>query len=309
MGAGRDDEARAGSGAVTGRARGAGRTAAVHALPEDGLPARGLAPSVLALVVLVLAGCTGPAGGASAEVSSDVPGTAATSPSPSPASPSPTSIPTTPIPTTTPTPTPPPEPTPTVPPEPPAPQFAATASPIGPELTARMAPSWRPGCPVPLEDLRHLTLTHHDFDGGVVTGELVVHADVADGVVEVFRTLFDAGYPIRSMRLVDDFGGSDDASMAADNTSAFNCRAITRGTGWSEHAYGRALDLNPRENPYVRGTLVLPPEGRPYADRPDLPGVVHAGDVVVTAFAAAGWRWGGDWTSPIDYQHFSVTGR
>lgn len=180
---------------------------------------------------------------------------------------------------------------------------------IGPDLAARMAPSWRAGCPVPLEDLRYLTLTHHDADGGVATGELVVHADVADGVVEVFRTLFAAGYPIRSMRLVDDFGGSDDASMAADNTSAFNCRAITRGTGWSEHAYGRALDLNPRENPYVRGTLVLPPEGRPYADRPDLPGVVHAGDVVVSAFAAAGWQWGGSWSSPVDYQHFSVSGR
>ncbi len=264
-------------------------------------------------VALVLAGCTGAAPGASDGAS----GTATGSPaSRDPAASS--TAPSNPVPgapssagpaTSTPTPPSPPEPAPTVPPEPPAPQFGATVGEIGPELAARMAPSWRAGCPVPLEDLRYLTLTHHDFEGGVVTGELVVHADVADGVVGVFRTLFEAGYPIRSMRLVDDFGGSDDASMAADNTSAFNCRAITRGTGWSEHAYGRALDLNPRENPYVRGTLVLPPEGEPYADRPDLPGVVHAGDVVVTAFAAAGWRWGGDWTSPVDYQHFSVTGR
>ena len=162
---------------------------------------------------------------------------------------------------------------------------------------------------MPLGALRYLTLSHWDFDGAVVTGELVVHADVADAVVGVFRALFDAGYPIRSMRLVDDFGASDDASMAADNTSAFNCRLITRGTGWSEHAYGTALDLNPRENPYVRGRLVLPPEGKPYASRPDLPGVVHDGDVVVRAFAAAGWQWGGHWTSPVDYQHFSVSGR
>lgn len=189
------------------------------------------------------------------------------------------------------------------------PVFVGTVGPITPDLAARMAPSWRESCPVPLSDLRHLTITHHDWDGGVATGELVVHADVAEGVVEVFRELFALGYPIRSMRLVDDFGGSDDASMAADNTSAFNCRPISRGTGWSEHAYGRAIDLNPRENPYVRGTLVLPPEGEPYASRPDAPGVVHADDPVVSAFAAHGWQWGGAWSTPVDYQHFSTTGR
>jgi hypothetical protein len=187
--------------------------------------------------------------------------------------------------------------------------FTGTIGPITPDLAARMAPSWREGCPVPLADLRYLTLTHHDGDGGVTTGELVVHADLAEGVVEVFRDLFALGYPIRSMRLVDDFGGSDDASMAADNTSAFNCRPISRGTGWSEHAYGRAIDLNPRENPYVRGTLVLPPEGEPYAARPDAPGVLHADDPVVRAFAAHGWQWGGLWSNPTDYQHFSTTNR
>jgi hypothetical protein len=189
------------------------------------------------------------------------------------------------------------------------PAFAGTIAAITPDLAARMAPSWREGCPVPLADLRYLTVTHLDMTGAVVTGEIVVHADVAESVVAVFGELFALGYPIRSMRLVDDFGGSDDASMAADNTSAFNCRPISRGTGWSEHAYGRAMDLNPRENPYVRGSLVLPPEGIPYASRPDEPGVVHADDAVVRAFAAHGWQWGGDWADPIDYQHFSTTGR
>ncbi len=198
---------------------------------------------------------------------------------------------------------------PPAPPPPPEPAYTATIGAITPDLAVRMATSWREGCPVPLADLRYLTLTYRDFDGGVTTGELVVHADVADGVVEVFRALFEAGYPVRSMRLVDDFGGSDDASMAQDNTSAFNCRPISRGTGWSEHAYGRAIDLNPRENPYVRGTLVLPPEGAEFAARPEAPGVVHADDTVVRAFAAQGWQWGGYWTSPTDYQHFSVTGR
>lgn len=187
--------------------------------------------------------------------------------------------------------------------------YAGTVGPITLELAARMSSSWRPGCPVPLADLRYVTVTYRDVGGGAATGELVVHADVADSVVAVFGELFALGYPIRSMRLVDDFGGSDDASMAADNTSAFNCRPISRGTGWSEHAYGRAIDLNPVENPYVRGSLVLPPEGARFADRPDAPGVVQAGDPVVRAFAAHGWQWGGDWSSPVDYQHFSTTGR
>lgn len=187
--------------------------------------------------------------------------------------------------------------------------FAGTIAPITDDLADRMAPSWRAGCPVPLADLRYVTVTHRDFAGGTATGELVVHADVAESVVAVFAELFDLGYPVRQMRLVDDFDGDDDASMAADNTSAFNCRPISHGTGWSEHAYGRAIDLNPVENPYVRGAVVLPPEGAPYAARPDEPGVVHAGDAVVRAFAAHGWQWGGDWRSPVDYQHFSTTGR
>lgn len=187
--------------------------------------------------------------------------------------------------------------------------YAGTVGPITPELAARMSSSWRDGCPVPLADLRYVTVTYRGFDGATATGELVVHADVAESVVAVFGELFALGYPVRSMRLVDDFGGDDDASMAADNTSAFNCRPISRGTGWSEHAYGRAIDLNPVENPYVRDGLVLPPAGVPYASRPEVPGVLHAGDAVVRAFAAHGWRWGGDWSSPVDYQHFSTTGR
>ncbi|NTW40155.1 MAG: M15 family metallopeptidase, partial [Cellulomonadaceae bacterium] len=129
-----------------------------------------------------------------------------------------------------------------------------------------MARSWREGCPVPLAELRYVTVTYVDLTGVDRTGELVVNADVADGVVAVFATLFAAGYPIASMRLVDDFDADDTASMEADNTSAFNCRAITGGTAWSEHAYGRAIDLNPVENPYVVGDHVAPEAGRAYVD-------------------------------------------
>lgn len=191
------------------------------------------------------------------------------------------------------------------------PMFAATVAPVDAALAVRMATSWHEGCPVPLADLRYLTVPYVDFGGVVRTGELVVHADVADGVTRVFARLFELRYPIRSMRLVDDFGGSDDESMAADNTSAFNCRPVTGGTRWSEHAYGRALDLNPVENPYVARDHVAPDAGAAFVVRVPAPGVVLADDAVVQAFAAEGWQWGGEWLPPLprDYQHFSTTGR
>lgn len=172
-----------------------------------------------------------------------------------------------------------------------------------------MSSSYRSGCPVPLSDLRYLTMTYLGFDGRPHTGELVVSARVADDVVTAFRELYRHRFPIRQMRLVDDFGGSDDASMAADNTSAFNCRPVTGGGGSSEHSYGEAIDINPLENPYLSGDTVLPPGGAAYLDRPDAPGVIHPGDVVVGAFAGIGWTWGGTWSSPVDLQHFSRSGR
>ena len=112
------------------------------------------------------------------------------------------------------------------------------------------------------------------------------------------------------MVLVDRYGASDDRSMAADNTSAFNCRRVEGSTAWSEHSYGRAIDVNPLENPYISRRGVLPPAGRAFLDRSlRRRGMIHAGDAVVRAFASVGWGWGGAWTSPRDYQHFSATGR
>jgi hypothetical protein len=189
------------------------------------------------------------------------------------------------------------------------PGFESTVSEIDAATAARMGSSWRPGCPVALADLRYLTVTYRGFDDADHTGELVVAASVAADVTDVFQQLYDAGFPIASLRLVDDFGGSDDDSMAADNSSAFNCRPVTGGGGFSEHSYGTAIDLNPVENPYLSGSLVLPPAGRQFTDRPDAPGVIQPGDAVVTAFASHGWTWGGTWSGPIDYQHFSASGR
>jgi hypothetical protein len=191
----------------------------------------------------------------------------------------------------------------------PASGYQSTVSEIGPETAARMGRSWHAGCPVPLSDLRYLTVTYRGFDGADHTGELVVAASVASAVTDIFGRLYAAEYPIASLRLVDDFGGSDDDSMAADNSSAFNCRPVTGGGGFSEHSYGTAIDLNPVENPYLSGSLVLPPAGRRFVDRPEEPGVIQPGDAVVEAFGSHGWTWGGTWSGPIDYQHFSVSGR
>jgi hypothetical protein len=192
-----------------------------------------------------------------------------------------------------------------------APPFAAKISQIGPSLRATMTGvSWRPGCPVGLRDLRVVTARHWGFDGGVRTGRLIVHEDVAADVASVLRRLYAARFPIRRMVPVDAYGASDFRSIEADNTSAFNCRYVEGTTRWSEHAYGRAIDLNPIENPYVSGGRTSHRASRRYVDRtPCRRGMACPGNVVVRAFQAIGWGWGGYWSGVSDYQHFSASGR
>ena len=197
----------------------------------------------------------------------------------------------------------------------PFPAFSATVVRVGPRLRERMAFSYHAGCPVRLRALRYLRVSYVDFRGSARTGEMVVHATQARAVVRVFRRLYDERWPIRRMRLVDDYRGDDDLSMAANNTSAFNCRLVASGARWSEHSYGRAVDVNPVQNPYVVGSSVAPEEGREYAavdrsaDAAPVRGVIRSDDVVVAAFAGIGWEWGGDWVNSKDYQHFSASGR
>jgi hypothetical protein len=170
--------------------------------------------------------------------------------------------------------------------------------------------SWRPSCPVHLRDLRLLRMSHRRFDGKVGTGRLIVHEDVAREVLSVFRRLYAAGFRIRRMIPVDAYGASDFRSIEADNTSAFNCRYVEGTTRWSEHAYGRAIDLNPIENPYVSGGRTSHRASVPYLDRSRRrPGMAYEGGAAVRAFDAIGWGWGGRWTSVKDYQHFSASGR
>jgi len=191
--------------------------------------------------------------------------------------------------------------------------FHASVSTVSPTLKRRMAgKSWHKGCPVPLEDLRYLKVTHLDFHGRTRQGELIVHKDVAGETVRIFKALYDMGYPIRQMRLVSDFGGNDWQSIEADNTSAFNCRRATGSKKWSKHSYGKAIDINPIENPYIsRSGHISHRASLQYAKRvrrgnmAQERAVLLEDDEAVKIFKSYGWKWGGDWRAVKDYQHFS----
>lgn len=171
--------------------------------------------------------------------------------------------------------------------------------------------SYRPGCPVGPEDLRMLHMSYWGFDDQPHVGAIVVNAAVTDDVLTVFSTLYAERFPIRQMLPIDAFQGSDPASMAADNTSGFNCRyAVAPGPPqWSAHAYGEAIDVNTVENPYVYGGSAQPDAGAEYIDRSVYrPGMAVPDGQLVAAFESVGWEWGGRWAGSPDYQHFSKTG-
>ncbi len=189
-----------------------------------------------------------------------------------------------------------------------APPFTHGVSPV---TRAQLAHSWHPGCPVAPARLRRVRLTYWGFDGKAHTGALVANADAVRDLVQVFRRLYVARFPIRRMRPIDAYGGNDERSLAADNTAAFNCRyAIAPGPKrWSAHAYGEAIDVNPVENPYLERGRVHPRAGAAYLNRSKVrPGMAVRGGLLVREFVAVGWQWGGRWTRSPDYQHFSSTG-
>jgi hypothetical protein len=171
--------------------------------------------------------------------------------------------------------------------------------------------SWHTGCPVPLRALRLIHMRYWGFDARWHRGEMVVHHAHSDDVVRVFHRLYDVRFPIRRMRLVDRYGADDKRSMAADNTSAFNCRwRAGVCCTWSQHAYGRAIDVDPVENPFLWHGTVAPPAGAHFLDRSmHRRGMIHLHDEVWWAFHAVGWSWGGTWRHDRDYQHFSSNGR
>lgn len=192
--------------------------------------------------------------------------------------------------------------------------YTAHISPITSEIKSRMlrGHSWHRGCPVPLANLRYLRMTYRGFDGRDHSGEMVVHANVANEVTQIFGELYRNKYPIRKMELVSRYGGNDFKSIEADNTSAFNCRKATGSRNWSKHSFGKAIDINPIENPYITN------KGHIYhkksykfrvrkhknlnhnADK----AMLIRGDKAVKIFTKKGWRWGATFREARDLQHF-----
>ena len=191
--------------------------------------------------------------------------------------------------------------------------FTSSIEHIGSSLKAQMmaSGSWKSGDPVSLSQLSLIHVSYWGFDNKPHTGSLVVNAQWAARLCTVFKKLYDARFPIHSMNLIDDYGASDRRSMNADNTSSYNGRWRGGTTNvWSMHAYGLAIDINTVENPWVYGSGVSPDAGRAYSNRSlKAKGTIHAGDVVVKAFASIGWIWGGSWSTSKDYQHFSSNGQ
>ena len=159
--------------------------------------------------------------------------------------------------------------------------------------------------PISFNELRYLTLPYYDFDGNIQIGEMVCNKVIAHDLLVVFRILFHFNYPIQSIRLVDDYGADDEASMHANNTSCFNYRYIHGTNILSKHALGRAVDVNPLQNPWVKGNMTYPSTAVPYRDRtPAFPHKIDQQDLCYRVFKWKGFVWGGEWRTSKDYQHF-----
>lgn len=170
--------------------------------------------------------------------------------------------------------------------------------------------SYPKDCPVAITTLRYCKVLYIDFNGDKQSGELICNKSIADDVMEIFSSLYDNGYQIESIRLVDDYGGDDEASMEADNTSCFNYRTIAGSKKMSKHSLGLAIDINPLYNPSItydkKGNAeIAPVNASDYADRTaSFPYKIDDQDLAYKTFTSHGFTWGGNWNSLKDYQHF-----
>ncbi|MEV6633002.1 M15 family metallopeptidase [Actinoplanes sp. NPDC051470] len=185
--------------------------------------------------------------------------------------------------------------------------FHATIQAVPPDVLARS--TWTKGCPVAATDLRYLTVGFRGFDGRAHTGELLVHRRAAEALVKVFGTLFAEGYPIERMQVTSSAELNAPPTGDGNTTSVFACRPVRGQKAWSQHAYGLAVDVNPFQNPYHKGKVLLPELATAYLDRGEVrPGMIRPGGPVVRAFASVGWEWGGDYRFLKDFMHFSANG-
>lgn len=182
--------------------------------------------------------------------------------------------------------------------------------PINDDIRALMKDCSMKKTDVAVEDLRYLLVLHRDDEGNAIVGEMVCASSIADDLMEIFKALYQAKYPIEKMRLIDYYDSDDEASMRDNNSSCFNQRDITAGGRRSKHSFGLAVDINPRYNPYYKArasgkVIVKPEESVEFLDRnASFPYKIKKGDLCYRLFKAHGFRWGGEWASSKDYQHF-----
>lgn len=186
-----------------------------------------------------------------------------------------------------------------------------TRQPVPADVRARMmGKSYPEGCVVAWDELCYLRVMHRDAEGKALRGELVCNRLIADDLLEIFRQLYEARYPIERMTLIDDYGADDEASMTSNNTSCFCYRRVAGSQRLSAHSRGLAVDINPLYNPCVRtranGTRIIQPAaGKPYARRTlSHPYMIQPDDLLCRLMKQHGFRWGGAWRSLKDYQHF-----
>ena len=181
-----------------------------------------------------------------------------------------------------------------------------TLRPIPDEVFRRMeGKSFGADCTMSRGELRYLRVLHRGFDGLTHVGELVCHEAVAEDLLEVFRLLWEAGYPIEKIRLIDDYGADDERSMADNNSSCFCFRTVAGKDELSKHSLGRAIDINPLYNPYLTERGYTPLNAGPYVDRSrDFPYKIDENDLCYRLLTERGFEWGGHWSHASDYQHF-----
>ena len=192
-------------------------------------------------------------------------------------------------------------------PPPPDDQFVATIEPVPDDVIARS--TWTEECPVTREELAYINVAHYGFDGEFHTGEIIINARFAEGIVGIFEQLHEARFPIEQLKVTTQEELDAPPTGDGNGSGAFGCREAVGSNSWSQHAYGLAIDINPFHNPYIKDWLIIPELAEAYLDRDRvLPGMISEGDLVVEAFAEIGWTWGGNWNSLKDWMHFSYSG-
>jgi hypothetical protein len=177
------------------------------------------------------------------------------------------------------------------------------------DLVTPASVGWDPRrrCPVPPSELRRIWVSYIDFLGRHHHGSIVMHKSLVTRTQRAFHLLYQRRFRIMAMApMWANMPGQTDMSIV---TSGYQCRAVAGTRTWSQHAYGRAIDLNPLQNPMVRGRYIDPPAGRGWLNRARYRiGMVHA-EGAARPFTANGFYWGGRWRTLKDYMHFSSTNR